>query len=207
MTENEITEHLRAIGGLADADIDLPGTALLLGAVGRPAVDLAPYRCHLLRLAEEAAGMIDASDSAERQRAMLTELLAHRHSYHGDSESYDDHRNANLIDVIDRRQGLPVALAILYLHAGRSYGADIAGLNFPSHFLIRLSGRGQRLIIDPFHRGVAMDAAALRQRLKDLHGAEAEIAPEHYAAVGNRDIFQPVPHAFLNRNNRKETEH
>jgi regulator of sirC expression with transglutaminase-like and TPR domain len=189
VTENEITEHLRAIGGLADADIDLPGTALLLGAVGRPAVDLAPYRCHLLRLAEEAAGMIDASDSAERQRAMLTELLAHRHSYHGDSESYDDHRNANLIDVIDRRQGLPVALAILYLHAGRSYGADIAGLNFPSHFLIRLSGRGQRLIIDPFHRGVAMDAAALRQRLKDLHGAEAEIAPEHYAAVGNRDIL------------------
>jgi len=186
---NELIEQLRAIGAFADADVALADTALLLGAHDRPGSDLEPYRRYLRLLAEEARGAAEPTDSVERQSAALASLLAEQHGYHGDSESYDDPRNANLLDVIDRRQGLPVALGILYLHAGRAYGADAAGLGFPSHFLVRLSARGQRAIIDPFNLGRSLDAAGLRRRLKELHGQEAEIAPEHYTPVGNRDIL------------------
>lgn len=54
---------------------------------------------------------------------------------------------------------------------------------------MRLSARGQRSIIDPFHRGRCLEASGLRSLLKELHGPEAEIAPDHYAPVGNRDIL------------------
>jgi regulator of sirC expression with transglutaminase-like and TPR domain len=184
-----ILEQLRAFGGVADADLPLAETALLLAAVDHPEVDLTPYRAHLRALAEAAARTARATDGVERQAAALAEVIAGSFGYRGDAETYNDARNANLIDVIDRRKGLPVALGILYLHACRAYGGKASGLGFPSHFLIRLDARGQRAILDPFHRGRMLDAAGLRRLLKELHGQEAEMAPDHYAEIGNRDIL------------------
>lgn len=186
---SRLLEELRGIGLKADAEIDLAEAALLLGALDKPGTDLAPYRAHLSQLAEDMREGGNASDSVDRQASRLSEVIGGRYRYQGDAETYDDMRNANLIDVIDRRRGLPVALGILYLHAGRAYGADIAGLNFPSHFLIRLSARGQRIILDPFHGGRPMAAEDLRQRMKELHGPEAEMAPTDYAAVDNRGVL------------------
>ncbi len=186
---SQVLDALREIGQRQDAEIDLADAALLLGAIEKSDLDLAPYRAHLAQLADDMRAAAGPTESVERQAAHFSEVLAGRHRYRGDAETYDDMRNANLIDVIDRRQGLPVALGILYLHAGRAYGADIDGLNFPSHFLIRLSGRGQRTILDPFNRGRPMAAEDLRRRLKDLHGPDAEIAPTHYAPVDNRDVL------------------
>ena len=184
-----IIQNLRDIGMLEDSEIELAETALLLGALDRPAVDLTPYRQHLAEIAAAIRAVADRTDSVEMQAEGLRQVMAERFGYLGDRDNYEDLRNANLLDAIDRRKGLPVALGILYLHAGRAYGADVSGLSFPSHFLIRLSARGQRLILDPFHGGSRMGAEDLRQLLKQLLGAEEEIKPNHYMAVGNRDIL------------------
>lgn len=182
-------EQLQVVGMQADEDIDLAVAALLLAAVDRPEVGLEPYRRYLAELAEDAAAAADSGTSVAMQATALRAVLVDHHGYHGDEETYDDLRNANLLHVIDRRQGLPVALGILYLHAARAYGGRAVGLNFPSHFMIRLEARGQRAIIDPFHDGRVMSTQDLRQRLKMLTGSDAEIEPEHYAKVGNRDIL------------------
>lgn len=121
--------------------------------------------------------------------AMLNAVLVDRYGYRGDSESYDNLMNANLMRVIDRRRGLPVALGILYLHAARAQGWEIYGLNFPGHFLLRLDLGGQRAIIDPFNGGAERDAATLRSMLKAMAGSAAELKPEHTAPVSNRDIL------------------
>lgn len=184
-----LIETLKEIGGRPDDNIPLAETALLLAALQRPHVDLAPYHQHLADLAVHAAEQTSRADSIEMQTAALRQVLSHRHGYAGDSETYDDLRNANLMDVIDRRRGLPVSLGILYIHAARAYGAEIVGIDFPSHFLLRLAARGQRVILDPFDGAKMMGAADLRQRLKALRGQEAEIAPSHYRAVGSRDIL------------------
>lgn len=188
-SRSEIFEALRDVGAADDAAIDLAETALLLGALDCPDVGLAPYRSHLVEIGEQAIAVARRSASVSMQAAALRSVLAGRFGYQGDSETYDDLRNANLIHVIDRRRGLPVALGILYLHAGEAYGAELKGLNFPHHFLLRLTARGQRLIIDPFAGGQAMETADLRQRLKEHLGPNAEIEPVHYQEVGNREIL------------------
>src|SRR3546814_18868046 len=81
--------------------------------------------------------------------------------------------NADMMRVIDRRRGLPVALGILYLHGARAQGWPICGLNFPGHFLLRLDLGAERTIIDPFHGGETRDAAALRALLKTMAGEAA----------------------------------
>jgi regulator of sirC expression with transglutaminase-like and TPR domain len=184
-----VLDALSEIGAREDQAIDIADTALLLAALDRPDERLEPYREALAEIARNAQQCTARSHSVDMQVAALTTLLVGRHSFRGDTETYDDPRNANLMHVIDRRRGLPVALGILWLHAGRAYGADIVGLAFPSHFLLQLSGRGQRVILDAFGGGRSLGARDLRRMLKEMHDAEKELEPAHYAPVGNRDVL------------------
>jgi regulator of sirC expression with transglutaminase-like and TPR domain len=163
--------------------------ALALAALDRPRVDLARYRHHLASLAREVAEQAAAAHDPERRIAALNAVLMERYGYQGDTLTYEDLQNANLMRVIDRRKGLPVALGILYLHAGRAQGWDMAGLAFPGHFLLRLDDDGTRLIIDPFHEGRVRQAAELRDLLKTMAGNDAELTPAHYAVASDRDVL------------------
>lgn len=184
-----IVSRLTDVGNGDDADIDLADTALLLATLDHPDVDLHPYRKFLSTLSDEARETVKSGDTVVRQAAALKSLLHNSFGFGGDRETYDDTANANLMDVIDRRKGLPVALGILYIHAARAAGSRIEGLNFPSHFMVRISGRGQRLIIDPFNDGEVVAPETMRGRLKELHGADAELRSDHYSALNNRDIL------------------
>jgi regulator of sirC expression with transglutaminase-like and TPR domain len=182
-------EALRDIGTLADADIAIGEAALLLAALDRPGEHLDFYRQQLAEIASDARTATARTHSVDMQVTALTDVLVARWEFRGDSETYDDMRNANLMHVLERRRGLPVALGILWLHAGQAYGADISGLAFPSHFLVRIAARGQRSIIDVFGGGRVLAAEDLRRLLKEMHGTHKEIEPRHYSAVGNRDVL------------------
>ena len=166
---------------------DLFEAALRLGRCDHPDADLAPYRAHLDELAVEARA--SGAGTATARLDALVSTIAGRHGYCGDAESYDDLANANLIDVVDRRRGLPVALGILYIAAARAAGWRMEGLAFPHHFLARIEAGGERAILDPFAGQVIADAAGLRAILKRLAGAEAKLAPAHTAAAPDRSIL------------------
>jgi regulator of sirC expression with transglutaminase-like and TPR domain len=183
--EAEIT--LRVAGAAADESIDIALAALAFAVFDRPEAGAEHYHDHLRRLSEEVAASATQPCSRLTQRAAaLRDVLVDAHGYDGDRETYDDLRNADLSQVIDRRRGLPVALAILWLHAGRAQGWTMAGLNFPGHFLVRLDNAGQSLILDPFNGGRVLGAAELRTLLKSFAGENAELASEHYSALSNR---------------------
>jgi regulator of sirC expression with transglutaminase-like and TPR domain len=188
----DVESRLRRIGGQDDDEIDVAEAALLLAALERPQLGLERYRHHLSLLTRDVADLAareGAEASLEARIRVLNAVLVERYGYRGDSETYDDMNNANLMRVIDRRRGLPVALGILYLHAARAQDWPACGLNFPGHFLLRLDLGAERAIIDPFNGGVPRDAMALRALLKSMAGGEAELRPEHTAPVGCRDVL------------------
>ncbi len=189
MPSETIERALRAVGSLADDEIDLADAALLLGALDMPNASLAGYRDHVERLGEDVAALARAGEPLERRRRHVNAVLFDAHGYAGDAESYDAPENANLLQVIDRRAGLPVSLGILYIHAARAQGWAVDGLAFPGHFLVRLEEGDRRVIVDPFHRGQMLEAGHLRGLLKQFQGVDAELQPGHYAPVGNRSIL------------------
>jgi regulator of sirC expression with transglutaminase-like and TPR domain len=180
---------LRELGTSGAAPLPIAEAALALASFDRPRVDLARYRDHLRILARDLGRHPGAQGGlAERARA-LNEILLLKHGYAGDELTYDDLQNANLMRVIDRKRGLPVVLGILYIHAARAQGWEIAGLAFPGHFLVRLGEGAERLILDPFHGGRVCGAAELRELLRVITGEERDLAPEHYAPVADRDVL------------------
>ncbi len=188
----DLENRLRQVGGQADREIDIAGAALLLAALDRPQASLERYTHHLSLLERDTAELAErqgAADDLAARIAVLNQVLVERYSYQGDQEDYDALHNANLMRVIDRRRGLPVALGILYLHTARAQGWSICGLSFPGHFMLRLDLGGARAIIDPFHGGLICDAAELRGMIKTVAGETAELRPEHTDPVSNRDIL------------------
>ncbi len=190
-----IEAALRRIGGLADEKIVLAEAALLCAIDERPEIELERYRRHLLDLVAELSrrDKVSRMESDEpdlsRRADMLRQVMAGHYNYAGDETDYDDLRNADLAHVIDRRRGLPVALSILYIHAARAIGWAIEGLNFPAHFLVRLNLAGKAAILDPFEGGIERSIPELRQLVKARSGAEAELKPEHFLALTNRQIL------------------
>lgn len=196
VTAAAIKSALGHIPDLADDAIDIADVALVLGSFDHPTTDLKPYRDHLRELAEavHAAALekgIDAENPAPEDMAeVLSRVIAQDFNYKGDEDTYDDLDNANLMRVIERRRGLPVALGILYLATARAQGWSAAGLNFPGHFLVRLESRdGRRVIIDPFYDGRLMESQALRELLKLVRGTAVELDATHYRPVTNRDVL------------------
>jgi regulator of sirC expression with transglutaminase-like and TPR domain len=183
------TNFLRELGASGKSILPIAEAALALASFERPRVGPARYREHLQVLARDVGRHPGAAgDVAERARA-LNEILLLKYGYSGDALTYDDLQNANLMRVVDRRKGLPVALGILYMHAGRTQGWETVGLAFPGHFLIRLSDGPERLILDPFHGGRICTAAELRELLKATAGLDSELQTEHYAPVSDRDVL------------------
>ena len=190
MRRAEILNALEAVGRQPDEMIDLAEAALLLGALDHPETDLAPYRRHLAALASNLADFAAPErESLDGRVAALTQVLAEQHGYAGDRRTYDDLQNANLIRVIDRRKGLPVALGILYIHAARAQGWRASGINFPGHFLISVEDDEERIILDPFEGGMQVDLPRLQLMLKTALGADAELQPEYYASMTNRGVL------------------
>ena len=193
-------EILREIGTRSDDDIDLAEGALALAALDRPGVALDRYRDHIALLADDVGDAL--SGKGVTLSDALNNVVLKSHGYCGDMLTYDDIQNANLMRVIDRKKGLPVALGILYLHAARAHGFAADGINFPGHFMIRIGEDGALLIIDPFNEGIERSVVDLRELLKATAGMEAELAPEHYAAVGNRDILVRLQNNIKARHER-----
>ncbi|MCM2343135.1 MAG: transglutaminase-like domain-containing protein [Alphaproteobacteria bacterium] len=187
--------RLREIGSGTDAEIDLGKTALLLSELAHPGIVSERYLAHIRKLGEDVGHRYHslltagAEDSADTRLAALKHTLADQYGYHGDEVQYDDIRNADLIDVIERRMGMPITLSILYILAAQAQGWDVAGLNVPGHFVVRLEKDGQRLIFDPFHCCAVLNAPDLRQLIKKTMGEHAELSASYFEPVGPRQIL------------------
>ncbi|MDR3500659.1 MAG: transglutaminase-like domain-containing protein [Parvibaculum sp.] len=203
-TDMGIEAELRAAGEAADDALDVGRLALVLAALDRPDVSILAYEEHLAELADAGRRKFEKATAAQRNDAdvlslMLSSLIAGRFNYRGDSETYDDLQNANLMHVIDRRKGLPVSLGVLYLHVGRALGLDLAGLNFPGHFVLRLQAGSTAAIVDPFNRGQTLSSADLLQLIRGIEGPEAKLSPEAYAPVTSREILLRLQNNILGR--------
>jgi regulator of sirC expression with transglutaminase-like and TPR domain len=187
--------YLASISEIEDSNIDLAHAAIALAALAHPGLVLDRYFHHLEKLSTSVKATFKSHmesgkpDDAQTRLEALCAVLAQEHEYKGDDETYDDLQNANLIRVIERRKGLPITLAILYMHAGRAQGWDVAGLNLPGHFVCRIDHRGQRLIFDPFAKGKVLQAFDLREIIKRFQGPQAELSADYFLQANHRDIL------------------
>jgi len=186
----EARAAIEAAGRLPDDELDLASVALQFARIDAPGADWGAAEG---RISELVRGVLSqaAPREAEGRRALIARVIHEEAGYAGDSESYDDLRNANLIRVTERRRGLPVAIGLLWLHVAEAAGWPARGLDFPGHFLIALDGaqKAGSVVVDPFGGGTALPAPALRALIKRVEGPTAELRPGMLAPMSRRAVL------------------
>ncbi|MBI3992293.1 MAG: tetratricopeptide repeat protein [Candidatus Lambdaproteobacteria bacterium] len=163
--------------------------ALLIAEAFQPHVDRAACHAALDELARELAPGLppgDAGDAAGTARA----LAAYLHDvagFSGNAVDYYDARNSFIDQVLRRRTGIPISLALVYMEAGRRCGLPLHGVGFPGHFLVRLEAHPP-VLVDPF-AGAVLDEEGLQVLLRQALGAAARLEPGHLQPAAPREML------------------
>ena len=149
-----------------DDDIPLLWAALQIARDEYPQLDPATYENIVAAQSVALRERVGSGAGTLDTLRALHGLLFEEQGYTGNEQDYYDPRNSYLNEVIERRTGNPIALAILELDLARRIGLPLQGVSFPGHFLIRLPVDNGLLVLDPFHKGRSLDAGELRVRAK-----------------------------------------
>jgi regulator of sirC expression with transglutaminase-like and TPR domain len=176
----QLLEHFSAVA--LSPDPDLAVAALMIARVAYPKLDATHYLERLDWLGGEAAERVaairvgdlevplDVDPLAFARVTALNDYLFRDLRFVGNDDRYEDPRNSFLNDVLDRRTGIPITLALVYMEVARRAGIAIEGVNFPGHFLMRCrvepGTRYRRdLIIDAHHGGALLTEGMCRELL------------------------------------------
>jgi len=172
---------------LPDEQIDLATAALLIAAEAYPHLDIDVYLGRLDDLAQEGRSGLDGARTDAERVSALTRFLAVEKGFIGNQDDYYDRRNSFLHEVIDRRTGIPITLALVYTEVGRRLGLPIRGVGFPGHFLAKVESRPE-IIIDPFF-GTVLSESQCHERLKEALGKDAPFDRRYLRAATTREIL------------------
>lgn len=153
-----VARFLKLVSGPEPA---LDQAALAVAAGADPDADPGAALAELDRL---AGGVSDVDD-------LVTRLFVEE-GFTGNAEDYYDPRNSLLTDVLDRRTGIPITLAVVAIEVGRRAGVPLEGVGMPGHFLVRTPGTQRYL--DVFDRGRRIDRAGCEDLFRQVTGVGSE---------------------------------
>jgi regulator of sirC expression with transglutaminase-like and TPR domain len=165
---------------------DLAAAALCIAAAEHPDLDSARCLAKLDELAAGARGRVGADVPAAERVGALNHFLFVEQGFQGDDVDYYDPRNSFLNEVLDRRRGIPITLAIVYGEVARRIGLEVAGVGFPGHFLVR--HLDPEILIDPFH-GTVITREECAERLRAVAGPDARFHEELFRPATPRQIL------------------
>lgn len=169
--------------------------ALRIARLEYAELDPAPYLRLLDQMAAEVRRRLADADATEpsARLAILSDYLYGELGFTGDRERYEDPRNSFLNVVLERRSGIPITLALVFLEVAGRAGLPAEGVNFPGHFLVRVPAGdrpgGDGVLIDPFHRGAILSEADCYALLRTYLGSEAALDSSMLAAAGKHQIL------------------
>lgn len=157
--------------------------ALLIAEIGRPGLDHRPAIHQLDALAAEIWATLGSStrllrpsqvtrrESALRVIEAINEIISARHGFHGAEDDYSNPRNSFLDQALERREGLPITLSVIYLEIARRLGSPLEGVSLPAHFMTRWplsDDEGGPLYVDAFRSGELLDEPTMRRFILNL---------------------------------------
>ena len=190
-----MTPHAERFGRIVageDATINLAEGALLIAAEEYRDLDIAAYLARLDEMAAALKRRLRADISPADTIIALNRFLFDEHGFSGDAANYYDARNSFLNEVLERKRGIPITLALIYIEIGRRVGLPVQGVSFPAHFLVKCPLRDGTVVLDPYAKGASLSFDELRQRVKALrNGVEPtkSMVAGMLATASNKEIL------------------
>lgn len=176
--------------GVEDERIDLVRAALAVAQTEYPELDVEIYCARIQDLAQRVKRLVPDIGDPSESMAALNRVLFEEEAFRGNTDDYYDPRNSFLNDVLDRKLGIPITLAVVYMEVARRVGFPLVGVGMPGHFLLKhYDVEGRETLIDPFDKGGILSTRDCQRRLDEIYGGEMPLQPEFLSAVSRRQIL------------------
>jgi regulator of sirC expression with transglutaminase-like and TPR domain len=189
------SERWQRIVAAAPHNVSLAEGALLIAAEEYTALDVDDYLRRVDEMGATLRRRLRSDISTTEALIALNRYVFEELGFSGNAQDYYDPRNSYLNEVIERRLGIPITLAVLYVEIGRRIGLPLHGVSFPSHFLVKCALREGAIILDPYARGASLGLDDLKQRLQSV-AKDAELDERllktMLAAASPNDIFARI---------------
>jgi regulator of sirC expression with transglutaminase-like and TPR domain len=173
-----------------DDEIDVARGAALIARDAYPKLDVDALLARFDELAAPLVPLDLGQRSADEQVRLVSEHIYVTLGFAGNETDYYDPKNSLLPDVIERRLGIPISLALVYVEIARRCGVVARGVGFPGHFLVRVdTAEATPVFVDPFFGGRALDRPALQRLLRRSNAPERAVTDDLLVPAASRSIL------------------
>ena len=180
-----------ALAGLGDDELPLLDTALLIARDEYPDLDARAITAQVETYAATLRPRVDGDVDLPSRLTAINRYLFEVIGFAAYVDQYDDPRNSYLNEVVDRKLGIPISLAVVQMEVTRRLGMPLDGISFPGHFLVRLPVDDGILVLDPYNKGRPVSADELRERASPHLGGQA---PDDQQLL---QILAPATHRMI----------
>jgi regulator of sirC expression with transglutaminase-like and TPR domain len=189
-----LASSLKELAGLPDAQVDVALGAALIAKDVYPSLDCAALLAQLDEMAAPLFPLRLEEKGPVEQAGVLGGHLYGALGFRGNEADYYDPKNSLLSDVLERKLGIPITLAVVYCEVARRVGVPARGVGFPGHFLVRIDDPGHPglapIAIDPFFNGRVLDDPAIERLLKRAIGPDETLSPaDHLAPATSKAVL------------------
>ncbi len=173
-----------------DEKIDLLLGSLLIAETEYPQLRPELYIRHIEELAVRVRAYIPESYDTASTIQAINRVLYEEEKLRGNNEDYYDPRNSFLNDVLDRKLGLPISLAVIYMEVARRVGLPLFGVGMPGHFLLKhYDVDGRETLIDCFEAGKIVSASDCQRRLDKIYSGQLTLQSDFLVTLPRRQIL------------------
>jgi regulator of sirC expression with transglutaminase-like and TPR domain len=180
------------LAALPDECIDVAVGAALIARDTYATLDLDWIVARFDDLAAPLTGRNLAALDPTAQADALSLHLYEQLGFRGNEQDYYDPKNSLLPDVLERKLGIPITLALVYCEVARRVGVRARGVSFPGHFLVRVDPPGRDdtpVAVDPFFGGRRLNEAGLHTLLKRASPPQSVSLDEHLQPASARTML------------------
>ena len=185
---DSLRERLQALAQSSGTELPLAEGALLIAAEEYPGLSVPRYVGALDHLADRAPSHVSPGAATDARLAALCAFLFKTIGFRGNAEDYGDPKNSFLNEVLDRRLGIPVTLAVVYLEVGWRLRLPLYGVGMPGHFLVGCETSAAPLFVDAF-AGTVLTDAGCEHLFSRITGGSEPFRSEYLAPTPARYVL------------------
>ena len=192
----QLTERFRTTVGERGGDVPLARAALVVAQGERPDLDIEGYEAQLRAWGQSLEARVHPAAEPLAQVEAANELLFGELGFSGNEEDYSDPRNLLLDQVVERRTGIPITLAIVYVEVCRAAGLDMRGVGMPGHVIVRNVARPdeETLFVDVFRNGALLTVADCERIVRSIYGSATPFREHFLDPATPRQLLQRLLH-------------
>lgn len=173
-------------------DVALARAALVIAQGEQPGLDTDLYEAELRDWGRRLEARVHPAAEPLAQVETANELLFGELGFSGNEQEYADPRNLLVDQVIERRTGIPITLAIIYVEVCRAAGLDMRGVGMPGHVIVRNAARPdeETLFVDVFRKGALLTVVDCERIVRSIYGSATPFRDHFLDPVTPRQMLQ-----------------